>query len=64
DRYKLIHFYNDIDSWELFDLQNDPHEMNNVYSQKEYEQVVKDMKQELLRLQEKYDDPIRLTQNR
>lgn len=63
DRYKLIHFYNDIDSWELFDLQNDPHEMNNVYGQKEYEPVVKDMKQELLRLQEKYDDPIRLTQN-
>ena len=28
DRYKLIHFYNDIDVWELYDLQEDPHEMN------------------------------------
>ena len=24
DRYKLIHFYNDIDKWELYDLENDP----------------------------------------
>ena len=31
DRYKLIHFYNDIDAWELYDLQNDPHEMHNIY---------------------------------
>ena len=31
DRYKLIHFYYDIDEWELFDLKNDPNEMNNIY---------------------------------
>lgn len=29
NRYKLIHFYNDIDEWELYDLQKDPHEMHN-----------------------------------
>ncbi|MCK7537964.1 MAG: DUF4976 domain-containing protein [Marinilabiliales bacterium] len=23
-RYKLIHFYNDIDAWELYDLEKDP----------------------------------------
>ena len=27
DRWKLIHFYNDIDQWELYDLQEDPHEL-------------------------------------
>lgn len=59
DRYKLIHFYNDIDVWELYDLQEDPAELHNLYGQPAYEQVVKEMKAELLRLQERYDDPIR-----
>ena len=27
DRYKLIHFYYDIDVWELYDLEEDPNEM-------------------------------------
>ncbi len=30
-RYKLMHFYNDIDHWELYDLQSDPNELNNLY---------------------------------
>ena len=34
ERYKLIHFYNDIDIWELYDLQMDPNEMNNIYDEK------------------------------
>ena len=33
ERYKLIHFYNDIDEWELYDLQEDPTEMHNLYGQ-------------------------------
>lgn len=36
DRYKLIHFYNDIDEWEMYDLQTDPREMNNLYGKAEY----------------------------
>ena len=56
DRYKLIHFYNDIDTWELYDLQADPHEMHNLYGQKEYEAVVDELKAEMLKLQEQYDD--------
>ncbi len=31
DRYKLMHFYYDLDYWELYDLQEDPSEMNNLY---------------------------------
>lgn len=31
-RYKLIHFYYDVDEWEFFDLANDPHELNNCYA--------------------------------
>ena len=33
ERYKLMHFYNDIDCWELYDLQEDPMEMHNIYGQ-------------------------------
>ncbi len=29
-RYKLIEYYGEGDYWELFDLENDPDEMNNL----------------------------------
>ena len=59
ERYKLIHFYEDIDSWELFDLQEDPNELNNIYGKPGTEDIIKELKAEMLRLQELYDDPIR-----
>ena len=59
DRYKLIHFYNDIDEWELFDLKKDPHELNNIYGTPGTEKITRQLMQELKRLQEQYDDPIR-----
>ncbi len=58
DRYKLIHFYRDIDVWELYDLQEDPHEMHNLYGRKGYEEVTAQLKEELHRLQQQYHDPI------
>lgn len=58
ERYKLIHFYNDIDTWELYDLQNDPHELHNLYGQPGTEKVTKQLRRELKRLQRQYDDPI------
>ncbi len=61
DRYKLMHFYNDIDKWELYDLQNDPMEMNNIYGQPGTEEITAGMMKVLKRLQEEYDDPIRFT---
>lgn len=59
-RYKLMHFYNDIDRWELYDLQSDPKELNNLYGKPGYEEVTSNMMQKLKKLQEQYDDPIRL----
>lgn len=59
NRYKLMHFYNDIDIWELYDLQEDPHEMRNIYGQPGTEEITKRMMQKLKQLQEEYDDPIR-----
>lgn len=56
DRYKLIHFYHDIDHWELFDLKHDPNELTNVYHDPVYAEIVLDLKTELKKLQEKYKD--------
>ena len=67
-RYKLIYFYNDglgqagtIDEryapeWELFDLENDPCELHSVYADPAYAEVVRELKAELHRLQEKVGD--------
>ncbi len=54
DRYKLIHFYNDIDSWELYDLYSDLREMNNVYNNPDYEEITKKLKEQLKELQRHY----------
>ena len=54
ERYKLIHFYNDIDIWELYDLQSDPMEMNNLFGEKGYEEITKELKTELGRLEKQY----------
>ncbi len=55
-QYKLIHFYNDIDEWELYDLKKDPHEMKNVYNDSAYTKVAKDLKAELKKLRAQYKD--------
>lgn len=56
--HKLIHFYDDIDQWELYDLQNDPTEMNNIFGEPGTEAVVNNLKDELIRLQRQYQDSI------
>ena len=63
DHYKLIHFYNDIDEWELYDLKEDPTEMHNIYGKPGMEEITKNLREELLRLQEQYNDPIRFKYN-
>ena len=55
DRYKLINFY-DRKQWELFDLEEDPHEMKNVYEDPKYKQVRDDLTAELKRLQLEYKE--------
>lgn len=60
ERYKLIHFYNDIDTWELYDLKNDPTEMKNLINEQGQAKNIRALKKQLWDLQVKYDDPIRL----
>ncbi|RNL77419.1 DUF4976 domain-containing protein [Sinomicrobium pectinilyticum] len=55
-RYKLIHFYYDIDEWEMYDLKKDPQEMNNIYDDPEYAEVRADLHQKLKALREHYGD--------
>jgi arylsulfatase A-like enzyme len=51
ERYKLIHFYKpDVDYWELYDRQKDPHEVRSLYNDPGYADVVKELKTELARL--------------
>lgn len=59
EKYKLIHFYDDIDTWELYDLEKDIAEMNNLYGNPKYDAVVAELMHQLHELQLKYDDPIR-----
>ena len=55
-RYKLMHFYYDIDEWELYDLEKDPNEMKNVYDDPEYEDVQKMMHKKLDEARKYYGD--------
>ena len=54
--FKLVHFYYDIDEWELYDRLNDPSEVNNVYDNPEYKDVLEKLTQELKEMRIKYKD--------
>lgn len=55
-QFKLIHFYYDVDEWELYDLEKDPQEINNVYNEKRYVETLKGLKKKLQELRVKYLD--------
>tara|TARA_R110002049_G_scaffold306834_1_gene505960 strand:- start:2998 stop:4602 length:1605 start_codon:yes stop_codon:yes gene_type:complete len=54
--YKLIHFYYDVDQWELYDQEKDPSEINNVYNDPAYAEIVTELKTKLEALRVKYKD--------
>jgi arylsulfatase A-like enzyme len=56
ERYKLIHYYYDIDEWELYDRKTDPQEMKNVYNDPAYASVRKNLHKRLTKLMKKYGD--------
>lgn len=53
-RYKLMHFYDDIDQWELYDLQTDPKEQTNLIQDEKYAQVLEQMHNKLDSVQKVY----------
>jgi arylsulfatase A-like enzyme len=67
-RHKLIYYYGlplnargakmktTSPEWELFDLKKDPSEMNNVYADPAYRDIVKKLKLELVELRQELED--------
>ncbi len=54
-RYKLMHFYDDIDTWELYDLEEDPKELKNQIDNPEYDEIETKLRNKLAELQKKYE---------
>lgn len=53
--YKLIYFYT-ANEWELYDLKADPGEQKNLIQLPKHQKTVTQMKNELKKLREQYDD--------
>ncbi|APY09633.1 sulfatase [Winogradskyella sp. J14-2] len=49
-KYTLAHFYYNIDVWELYDLEKDPNQMNNVINDPQYAIVLSQLKSKLKEL--------------
>ncbi len=62
EAYKLIHFYHDINEWELYDRKKDPREMKNVYKDPAYRTIRKKLHADLNALRIKYKDSDELNQ--
>jgi arylsulfatase A-like enzyme len=56
DRYKLIYFYEN-NEWELYDLEKDRSEMNNVFGDPAYKAITEKLKSTLRELKQQYKDP-------
>jgi len=63
ERYKLIHFYYDVDEWELYDLEKDPHELKSVYNDPEYKEIQASLLKKLKELRVKYKDTDEVTRS-
>ena len=58
-RHKLIRFYEpDVDEWEMYDLQSDPHEMQSIYGNADVADVQQALKTELDRLRKELGVPL------
>lgn len=59
-RYKLAHFYYNVDIWEFYDLEKDPQELNNAIDDPAYQDIISGMKTELKEQMKKYgnDHPL------
>jgi arylsulfatase A-like enzyme len=56
ERYKLMHFYQFGNEWELYDLQSDPDELQNLYGKKGTAKLSANLKKQLRALQKHYED--------
>jgi arylsulfatase A-like enzyme len=47
DRWKLIHFWEQPEEWELYDLENDQDEMNNLFGKRGQEKRISELRARL-----------------
>ena len=55
-KFTLAHFYYNIDVWELYDLEKDRKQVNNIYNDPKYADVIVELKAKLKNLMNKYED--------
>ncbi|MDG1042136.1 MAG: DUF4976 domain-containing protein, partial [Flavobacteriaceae bacterium] len=55
-KFTLAHFYYNIDVWELYDLEKDPGQVNNIYKDPNYAEVTAELKEKLKNLMIKFED--------
>jgi arylsulfatase A-like enzyme len=55
-RWKLIHFWEQPEEWELYDLQNDPDETNNLAGRPAYAEQMNQLRQKLAGLRRELGD--------
>ena len=62
EQYKLVHYYYDVDEWELIDRIKDPQELHNVYDDPSYASVVAELHRKLEELRKQYGDSAEISQ--
>ncbi|MFM2250896.1 MAG: hypothetical protein RLZZ358_1823 [Bacteroidota bacterium] len=62
EEYKLVHYYYDVDEWELIDRIKDPQELRNVYDDPTYAPVVAELHRKLEELRKQYGDSAEISQ--
>ena len=55
-RWKLIHFWEQPEEWELYDLQNDPEETNNLAGRREHAARVRELRTKMEELRRELGD--------
>ena len=56
DRYKFIHYYEAPEEFEMYDLQEDPGELHNLYGEARHAALAKDLRQRLEELRRETGD--------
>jgi arylsulfatase A-like enzyme len=56
DRYKLIHYYDAPEEFELYDLHDDPGELHNLYGESRHASLAHDLQRRIEELRRETDD--------
>ena len=57
NRWKYIHYFEDPQEYELYDLADDPGEKNNLYGKPEFAPIVEKLRQRMTELRRETNDP-------